>query len=49
MRYKRIAITCYGGPEELRVVEAERPLPQEGKVRVRVLVAGVSLPNRLTR
>ena len=42
-------MTRYGGPEELRVVEDERPDPKPGEVRVRVLAAGVSLPDLLMR
>ena len=49
MRHTRIIVTHYGGPEELRVVEEECPEPQEGEVRVRVLAAGVSLPDVMMR
>jgi NADPH:quinone reductase-like Zn-dependent oxidoreductase len=49
MRYTRIIVTHYGGPEELQVVEEECPEPQEGEVRVRVLAAGVSLPDLMMR
>jgi NADPH2:quinone reductase len=49
MRHTRIIVTHYGGPEELRVVEEECPEPQEGEVRVRVLAAGVSLPDLMMR
>src|SRR5262245_18304876 len=49
MRHTRIVITHYGGPDELRVVEEERPEPKGGEVRVRVLAAGVSLPDVLMR
>src|SRR5262245_31536776 len=49
MRHKRIIITHYGGPEELRLVEEECPEPKEGEVRVRVLAAGVSLPDLMMR
>lgn len=38
-------VTRYGGPEALRVVEEECPEPKQGEVRVRVLAAGVSLPD----
>src|SRR5262245_28977127 len=41
--------THYGGPEELRVVEEECPEPKGGEVRVRVLAAGVSLPDLMAR
>ena len=49
MRHTRIIVTQYGGPEVLRVVEEERPEPKSGEVRVRVLAAGVSLPDLLMR
>ena len=49
MRHTRIIVTRYGGPEELRVVEEECPEPKEGEVRVKVLAAGVSLPDLLMR
>jgi NADPH:quinone reductase len=49
MRHTRIIVTRYGGPEVLRVVEEERPEPKEGEVRVRVLAAGVSLPDVMAR
>ena len=48
-RHKRIVVTRYGGPEELRLVEEECPEPKDGEVRVRVLAAGVSLPDVLAR
>ncbi len=49
MRHTRIVVSRYGGPEELRVVEEERPEPKPGEVRVRVLAAGVALPDLLAR
>ena len=49
MRHTRIIVTHYGGPDELRVVEEECPEPKHGEVRVRVLAAGVSLPDILAR
>jgi NADPH2:quinone reductase len=49
MRHTRIIVTHYGGPEELRVVEEECPAPKPGEVRVRVLAAGVSLPDVMMR
>lgn len=48
-RHTRIVVSHYGGPEELRVVEEERPEPKHGEVRVRVLAAGVSLPDVMMR
>jgi len=49
MRHTRIIVTHYGGPEELRVVEEECPAPKHGEVRLRVLAAGVSLPDVMMR
>jgi NADPH2:quinone reductase len=49
MRHTRIVVTHYGGPDALRVVEEERPEPKESEVRVRVLAAGVSLPDIMAR
>ena len=49
MKYKRIVVAHYGGPDELRVVEEECPEPKNGEVRVRVLAAGVSLPDVMMR
>src|SRR5207248_762470 len=45
----RIIVTFYGGPDALQVVEEECPEPQGGEVRVRVLAAGVSLPDIMAR
>ena len=45
MRHTRVVVTQYGGP--LHVVEEECPEPKQGEVRVRVLAAGVSLPDLL--
>jgi NADPH2:quinone reductase len=49
VRHTRVIVTHYGGPEALRVVEEECPNPKEGEVRVRVLAAGVSLPDLMMR
>ncbi len=49
MRHTRIIVTHYGGPDALRMVEEERPEPKDGEVRVRVLAAGVALPDLLMR
>ena len=47
--YKRIVVTRYGGPDELQLVESPRPEPKRGEARVRVLAAGVSLPDVMMR
>jgi NADPH2:quinone reductase len=49
VKHTRIIVTHYGGPEELRLVEEECPEPKGGEVRVRVLAAGVSLPDVMMR
>src|SRR5213595_2010287 len=49
MKHTRIIVTHYGGPDAVRVVEEECPEPKDGEVRVRVLAAGVSLPDLLMR
>jgi NADPH2:quinone reductase len=49
VRYTRIVVTHYGGPDELRLVEEDRPEPARGEVLVRVLAAGVSLPDVMMR
>jgi NADPH2:quinone reductase len=49
MRYTRVIVTHYGGPDALQVIEEECPEPKHGEVRVRVLAAGVSLPDVMAR
>src|SRR5688572_1985018 len=49
MKHKRIIVTRYGGPDALQVIEEDRPEPKRGEVRVRVLAAGVSLPDLMMR
>ena len=49
MRHTRIIVTRYGGPDALLVVEEDCPEPKRGEVRVRVLAAGVSLPDLMMR
>src|SRR5512142_2606902 len=49
MRHTRIIVTHYGGPDALQVLEEECPVPKDGEVRVRVLAAGVSLPDIMAR
>jgi NADPH:quinone reductase-like Zn-dependent oxidoreductase len=49
MKHTRIIVTRYGGPEALQVVEEECPEPKAGEVRVRVLAAGVCLPDLMMR
>ena len=49
MKHTRIEVTRYGGPDVIRVVEEVRPEPKAGEVRVKVLAAGVSLPDVMAR
>jgi len=49
VKHARIIVTHYGGPDALQVLEEESPKPKSGEVRVRVLAAGVSLPDLMMR
>lgn len=49
MRHFRVIATHYGGPDALRVIEEECPEPKKGEVRVRVLAAGVAMPDIMAR
>lgn len=49
MKSTRIVVTEYGGPDTLQVVEEECAEPKRGEMRVRVLAAGVSLPDVMMR
>jgi NADPH:quinone reductase-like Zn-dependent oxidoreductase len=49
MKYTRVIVTHYGGPDTLRVIEEECPEPRPGEVRVRVLTAGVAMPDVMAR
>jgi NADPH2:quinone reductase len=49
VRHTRVVVTHYGGPDALHVLEEETPDPKPGEVRVKVLAAGVSLPDVLAR
>jgi len=49
MRNKRVVITHYGGPEVITAIEEDIPAPKAAEVRVKVLAAGVSLPDVLAR
>jgi NADPH:quinone reductase-like Zn-dependent oxidoreductase len=49
MRHTRVIVTHYGGSEALQVITEECPTPTRGQVRVRVLAAGVSLPDIMAR
>src|SRR5215813_1672867 len=49
MRHRRVVVTHYGGPDALQVLEEECPEPKHDEVRVRVLAAGVALPDVMAR
>jgi NADPH:quinone reductase-like Zn-dependent oxidoreductase len=49
MKHTRIIVTHYGGPDALQVVQEESPEPHDGEVRVRVLAAGVAMPDIMAR
>jgi NADPH:quinone reductase-like Zn-dependent oxidoreductase len=49
VRHTRIVVTHYGGAEALQSCEEDCPEPKHGEVRVRVLAAGVSLPDIMAR
>jgi NADPH:quinone reductase-like Zn-dependent oxidoreductase len=49
LKHQRIVVTNYGGPDELRITEEDLPEPKSGEARVRVLAAGVSLPDVMMR
>ena len=49
MKHTRVIVTRYGGPDVLRVVEEDRPEPKDGEVLIKVLTAGVSLPDLMMR
>ena len=49
MKQTRIIVTHYGGPDALQVLEEECPEPKHGEVRVKMLAAGVSLPDIMAR
>jgi NADPH:quinone reductase len=46
---KRVVVDHFGGPEVLKVVEAEIPEPGEREVRLRLLAAGVSFTDAQLR
>ena len=49
MKHTRIIVTHYGGTDALQIIEEECPEPQRGEVRVKVIAAGVSLPDLMAR
>ena len=49
MKHRRIVVSRYGGPDELQLIEEDVPEPKAGEVRVKVLAAGVSMPDVMAR
>ncbi|MBI2470120.1 MAG: zinc-binding dehydrogenase [Planctomycetes bacterium] len=49
MKYQRIVVSQYGGPDVLHVVEEEVPEPRPDEVRVKILAAGVGMPDIMAR
>lgn len=49
MKHMRVIVSRYGGPDVLQLIEEERPQPRAGEARVKVLAAGVSLPDIMMR
>jgi len=49
VKYTRIVVTHYGGPDALQAIQEECPEPKRGEVRIRVLAAGVALPDVMMR
>ncbi len=49
VRNTRIIVARYGGPDAVQVLEEDCPEPEHGEVRVRVLAAGVGLPDVMAR
>jgi hypothetical protein len=44
MRYERVIVTRYGGPEVISLIEEDLPAPQPEEVRVKVLAAALVCP-----
>jgi NADPH2:quinone reductase len=49
MRHHRTVVSHYGGVDALHLIEEEVPEPKAGEVRVKVLAAGVSMPDIMAR
>jgi len=49
MRHQRIVVSQYGGPDALQLVDEEAPQPKAGEARVKVLAAGVAMPDVMAR
>jgi len=49
LKNSRIIVSHYGGADNLHLIQEECPEPKEGEVLVKVLVAGVSMPDVMAR
>jgi len=49
MKYSRIIVSKFGGPENLHLIKDEIPEPSPNEIRVKILTAGVSLADILIR
>jgi NADPH:quinone reductase-like Zn-dependent oxidoreductase len=49
MPHQRVVVSQYGGPDTLRLIEEDVPEPKAGEVRVKVLAAGVAMPDVMAR
>jgi NADPH:quinone reductase-like Zn-dependent oxidoreductase len=49
MKYKRVIVSHFGGPENLLLAQDEIPEPRANEVRVKVLAAGVSFADIMMR
>src|SRR5205085_12493475 len=49
VKHTLVVVTHYGGPDVLQTVQEKCPDPKNGEVRIRVLAAGVSLPDLMMR
>ena len=49
MRHLRVVVSHYGGADALQLVEEELPEPKAGEVRIKMLAAGVAMPDIMAR
>jgi NADPH:quinone reductase-like Zn-dependent oxidoreductase len=49
MKHHRVVVSRHGGPDVLQMMEEDCPEPQAGEVRVKVLAAGVSAYDLMSR
>jgi len=49
MKHQRIVVSQYGGPDVLQLIDEDAPQPRAGEARVKVLAAGVAMPDVMAR